>query len=477
MLTTILACLSPAASFSHSHTTDGNGISSTPRRAPESAAPSAGALSSSTKRSASYGGSNARQQKRRLVDSGESTLQTGEEGAEDAFGGASSPLRTHSSPLASKNRKQQGRLSFGSSSTASTNSHSNGSGEQLILDLGQKLQVTCTACQMSYDRSSPEDVALHARHHDRVTRGVEWTGKHLLRAGEVVDVGSLPEASLIKALGKGVLTASARRDNQSAPQVGGAGGAMDELDALLAASPTSSGKKKKNGATVPLRILRYPFTGSPGGATATESAQADHLVAKKLQEVSTTVDEALGAAPLDEETRRRGGAKIFLAIVAGRVVGAAVTGAVPAGSARRVVDVAQSNEGDRKSDAEGKNGSSDPTSQAHTSSGDAIFLSSQPLPEDEPSPILGVHRIYVLPSLRRLGVGSRLLDAVLDHSVYGQNAEALLRQFGGRKGNVVAFSQPTEAGRRLAEAWLMQGSGKGGGDGKAGSGLIVFQEE
>lgn len=95
--------------------------------------------------------------------------------------------------------------------------------------------------------------------------------------------------------------------------------------------------------------------------------------------------------------------------------------------------------------------------------------SRSPLPASQ-TPPLAVHRIHVLPCLRRFGIGSRLLDSVLSNGVYGIGASELVKMHGGRLG-AVAFSQPTMAGRNLAEGWGRKGLKEG-----EGKGLVVFEE-
>lgn len=71
----------------------------------------------------------------------------------------------------------------------------------------------------------------------------------------------------------------------------------------------------------------------------------------------------------------------------------------------------------------------------------------------EKTPPLGIYRIHVLKIARRFGLASAMLDAALSNCVYGMSAEALVKYHKG-KSNTTAFSQPTQAGRYLAEAWI-----------------------
>lgn len=225
---------------------------------------------------------------------------------------------------------------------------------------------------MSYDRSTPEDVAMHLKHHERVTKGVEWSGKALWTAGEVVGRGEVAEATLIKALGKSMVAAATKQ----------AGGGSFDLDAMLSGGGSSAKRM------VPFKILRYSL------------APRDAVVDKKLEEVAETIDEALGAARLSDDIRKT--ARIYVAVGVGRVLGAVIAGPVPPGSARRVTATTSLMGLDLQ----------------RGDFSEAIFAQATPLSTEEQPPI-GVHRIHTLPTLRRCGIAKQLLDTVLDRSVYG----------------------------------------------------------
>lgn len=313
---------------------------------------------------------------------------------------------------------------------------------QSVLALGQKLQITCKECGMSYDRSSGEDSALHLRHHDKVTRGVEWSNASVVGAGEELKCGDkelmLNAETVTKALGKAIIARSS--GGGSMPST--LSNAKVDLDALLGDGSRSSGKMST-------RILRYPLVS--GSTTFTARDQA---INRKVIEVETAIDEALGAARLDDSVRCD--CKLYLVVVCGRVASAAIVGPVSSGQARKVlyddVGAETNNVTDLRID-------------------EALFASSTPLAA-ELTPPIGIHRIYTLPSLRGHGIARHLLDVVVDNAIYGMSTERLLkeRDAAGRSG-LVAFSQPTQAGRRLAEGWLR----KRGAD-PAKPGLVVFQE-
>jgi len=66
--------------------------------------------------------------------------------------------------------------------------------------------------------------------------------------------------------------------------------------------------------------------------------------------------------------------------------------------------------------------------------------SPEPLPTS-----LGIHRIFTVPAYRYLGLAQTLLDASCQHTVYGCTFDPAIGD--------VAFSQPTESGRKTMERW------------------------
>ncbi|KAK4689903.1 N-acetyltransferase, partial [Tremellales sp. Uapishka_1] len=65
-------------------------------------------------------------------------------------------------------------------------------------------------------------------------------------------------------------------------------------------------------------------------------------------------------------------------------------------------------------------------------------------PERLPTP-LGIHRLFLIPSFRSLGLATIILEAATRHTVYGYRFDPLTGE--------VAFSQPTESGRKVLERW------------------------
>ncbi|KAE8195361.1 hypothetical protein CF336_g3121 [Tilletia laevis] len=280
--------------------------------------------------------------------------------------------------------------------------------EQLILDLGQRTTMSCKECGMSYDRTSSDDRTLHQKHHDRITRGLKWSTPALLKAGRLLVVRQ------------------------------------------QCASSSSS-------ATSDVQIRLYNLDDGQFSA-----GQLCH----RMKELLEGVDGALGATGLPEETARR--CKVLVATLAGRAVGVAVIGRVRVGSARLVVGLRpQEQEQEKEHSCNSRDDSTltetEERKQVADVGGEAVFV-SEPLPASQTPPI-GLHRIHVVPALRRSRIALTLLDAILEHGVYGQSSERLLLEADGRRAGVVAFSQPTQSGKRLADAWV-------GTEG----GLVVFEE-
>jgi len=92
-----------------------------------------------------------------------------------------------------------------------------------------------------------------------------------------------------------------------------------------------------------------------------------------------------------------------------------------------------------------------PTSCAHSKNGlitvdvsTSLYCSPEPLPTP-----LGISRMFVSSSYRRLGIASRLLTAAADNFIHGVTLDPT-------KGEV-AFTQPTASGKALMEKWGKKG--------------------
>lgn len=152
---------------------------------------------------------------------------------------------------------------------------SNAREEQMVLDLGQRIQITCKDCGMSYDRSEPQDCTTHEKYHSRLIKGLEWTGKQLLRQSRIL--------SEIKLSKKG-----------------------------------SQGDKEQQ-----VTLLAYDW-----------SSSLDNSTVMALQQVQKVMDEALGSTPISPSLYKD--MKFIIAVSSGRVIGSLLVGPVPLGKARRV---------------------------------------------------------------------------------------------------------------------------------------------
>ena len=75
----------------------------------------------------------------------------------------------------------------------------------------------------------------------------------------------------------------------------------------------------------------------------------------------------------------------------------------------------------------------------------SLYCSPEPLPTP-----LGIPRMFVSSSYRRLGIGSRLLSAAAENFIHGVTLDPA-------KGEV-AFTQPTASGKALIEKWGKKGA-------------------
>lgn len=104
--------------------------------------------------------------------------------------------------------------------------------------------------------------------------------------------------------------------------------------------------------------------------------------------------------------------------------------------------------------ADGSNEASHQPSTSHRSSrGDLITVDASTSlycsPEPLPTP-LGIPRMFVSSSYRRLGIASRLLTAAAENFIHGITLDPA-------KGEV-AFTQPTTSGKALMEKWGGKGA-------------------
>jgi N-acetyltransferase len=202
------------------------------------------------------------------------------------------------------------------------------------------------------------------------------------------------------------------------------------------------GEDDRTHATHHARVTRgIPFpksrSGVDAGTVSWQGGSARLLVTEgRWDDVHSTVDGVLSASPLTPKMREA--CKLVLAVSScpppnakrgakadgrERIVGVVV--AQPIKTAMRVLRTGE--DVDNKVD-----------------SGGGVVCDPTPLPTP-----LGIHRLFVVPAYRGCGLARAMLDAAAAHTVYGCRFDPTAGE--------VAFSQPTDSGRAVMQAW-----GKGG---------------
>ncbi|KAJ3411745.1 N-acetyltransferase esco2 [Chytridiales sp. JEL 0842] len=142
---------------------------------------------------------------------------------------------------------------------------------------------------------------------------------------------------------------------------------------------------------------------------------------KKVLEVLDVVEQELGAVKLSESFLA--GCQIFLCVMKKKVVGCVVGEHIE--KAFKILTETNGALGMRSSMAAGNGGT--------------YYLSEVPS-----KGICGVSRIWVSRNARRRGIGTKLLDALRRKFIFGCIIDK----------DLLAFSQPTESGRNLAENYI-----------------------
>ncbi|GMK56659.1 hypothetical protein CspeluHIS016_0304990 [Cutaneotrichosporon spelunceum] len=172
--------------------------------------------------------------------------------------------------------------------------------------------------------------------------------------------------------------------------------------------------------------------GFDAGTLSWNGGSARLVVAEgRWDDVYSTVDGVLSASPLTPKMREA--CKLVLAITSSlplnvkaakvdgreRIVGVVV--AQPIKTAMRVLG-------------------NDEDTEDKVDSGGGVVCDPTPLPTP-----LGIHRLFVVPAYRGCGLARAMLDAASAHTVYGCRFDP--------KAGQVAFSQPTDSGRAVMQAW------------------------
>ncbi|KAI0934244.1 hypothetical protein AcV5_006150 [Taiwanofungus camphoratus] len=264
---------------------------------------------------------------------------------------------------------------------------------QLHFSLDVTVLRTCPLCDLSYTRGAPDDESLHRTHCARVQRGLEW--------------GKEEEREMKKA-------------------------GVEEL---------ASRVKLRNGDKGRIVCFRPDVGGKIG---------------TKFTTLLEMISLALASPPLSSEVLQR--CKIYLFLLPPASVSVStrekIVGCVIAQRISTAMAIAS--DADLSARSSSLSSSTSPTRRPlHTlipvDTSTNLYVHPAPLPTP-----LGIPRLFVSSSHRRLGIASHLLSAAAATFILGCPLDPV-------KGEV-AFTQPTGAGKAVLETW-----GKGG--------IRIYEEE
>lgn len=358
-------------------------------------------------------------------------------------------------PPAKKPRLSRPSVDKKPSSTPSSRWKSNPNKRSLIqlhFSIDASVLRTCPICDLSYTKGAQDDEALHKSHCASVQRGLEWT-----------------KDEIKESIKHGVI----------------------EIESGIRLKDGSLGRILAVNATVPGKIgSKVPFPLSPE-IQLSHASHALFLTSKhknnQLAALFETINLALSSPPLRRQALAESKAYLFLltpfasntaksaslgsrtnqssARQREKIVGCVL--AQPIVTAMRIIEGADHTvEGAaleaKTDDAEQKffenpfhqNSSVFRPSAAHAPSKEdvitvdastSLYCSSEPLPTP-----LGIPRMFVSSSFRRLGIASRLLTAASENFIRGVTLDPA-------KGEV-AFTQPTTSGKAVMEKWGKKGA-------------------
>ncbi|CCL99332.1 uncharacterized protein FIBRA_01350 [Fibroporia radiculosa] len=264
---------------------------------------------------------------------------------------------------------------------------------QLHFSLDTSVLRTCPLCDLSYTKGAPDDESLHRSHCARVQRGLEW--------------GKEEERELLKS-------------------------GVEEL---------ATSVKLKNGAKGRIVCFRPDIGGKIGG---------------KLSTMLSTMSLSLSSPPLSPTVLQH--CKVYLFLLPSSASRSKIVGCVIAQRIATAMAIAS------EAELSASTSSSMLTSPLSVSQSQGPLRSFIPVdiatnlyvhPTPLPTP-LGIPRLFVSSSHRRLGIASHLLSAAATTFILGCPLDPT-------KGEV-AFTQPTGAGKAILEFW-----GKGG--------IRIYEEE
>ncbi|KAI0818527.1 hypothetical protein BC629DRAFT_1256681, partial [Irpex lacteus] len=264
---------------------------------------------------------------------------------------------------------------------------------QLHFSLDTTVLRSCSLCSLTYTRGAPDDEALHRAHCARVQRGMEW-GKEEEREWKSGKVG------------------------------------VEEVE---------GGIKLRNGTKGRIVCFRADVGGKIGA---------------KLTTLLESVNITLSAPALTPQTLKASKAYLFLLSSGSpssssthkeKIIGCVIAQRISSAMAIAPSPTPTPSQPDNTSDTTPPlttSPESDPKPSNGPDPSDSTSLTLLPTPLPTP---LGISRLFVSSTHRRLGVGSRLLTAAAQTFIHGCPLDP-------RKGEV-AFSQPTGLGGKVLEKW------------------------
>ncbi|KAK7529963.1 ESCO1/2 acetyl-transferase-domain-containing protein [Phyllosticta citribraziliensis] len=317
---------------------------------------------------------------------------------------------------------------------------------QLQLDLGTApVQKTCPTCGMAYVPSNSEDAALHKAFHAQNVGGVEL-GRGFVRGLTAAQrVWEGPDGDCVVVVSRRDGAAARNRVARVMEVV------RAELGAVEIAEAELWSQVEVEAAPAPIPTAK---PAAPASACAVEERQKESATAHERVDAKATSDSRSpepSPVTTTSTTAMADRYKAFLYVRGTKCIGLCLAERISSAQYHYHHD-----DDDVKPSTTTQIPSQPtiPPPLSHPTPASTTL----PSPSPQVPTHLGISRIWTSSSHRRAGVGSALLDAAARCFVYGYGAPPVPR-------DRVAFSQPTDMGRRLGVRWV-------GGEG--GRGLLVY---
>ena len=320
---------------------------------------------------------------------------------------------------------------------------------QLHFSIDASVLRTCPICDFSYTKGAQDDEALHKSHCARIQRGLEWTKDEIKESAKhgVVEIesgirlkdGSLGRILAVNAnvpgkIGSKVLPfrpLSSENSTQTyavlyvTPQKYTQLAALFETISLALSSPPLTAQTLADSKAY-LFLLTPPIS----GASKSTSVINRPNVRQREKIVGCVIAQPIAAAMRVIESVGRLGRETLIEAGTRPIRGYAHESFADENSPTTQLSTAHKHSKDHLI-----------TVDASTS----LYCSLEPLPTP-----LGIPRMFVSSSYRRLGIASRLLTAAAENFIHGVPLDPA-------KGEV-AFTQPTTSGKALMEKWGKKGA-------------------